>query len=168
FERRVAAADDGDLLVPEEEAVARGAGRHTAAAKSRLALEAEPERRGAGRDDHCLTSVLDAAGPDPERPAAEVDAFDVDVDDMGPEAFGLGAEGGHQVGTLDAVRKPGIVLDVRGDHQLATRRRTGEDDRLEVGPRGVDRRGQPGRSRTDDDDLRLGPAVAVDVGRWTT
>ena len=43
LERGVAAADDRDLLVPEEEPVARGAGADAAAAQPGLALEAEPD-----------------------------------------------------------------------------------------------------------------------------
>src|SRR5439155_14828079 len=71
FERRVAAADDRDLLAAEEEPVARRAGRHAAAAQARLAVEAEPEGRGTRRDDDRLGLVLDAARPQPERPGAE-------------------------------------------------------------------------------------------------
>src|SRR5436190_21552743 len=41
FHRRVAAADDRDLLAAEEEPVAGGAGRDTVALKQRLALDAE-------------------------------------------------------------------------------------------------------------------------------
>ena len=100
-------------------------------------------------------AVLDAARPQPERPLGEVDAVDVDVDDLGPEALRLGAERGHQVGALDAVGEARVVLDVAGEHQLAAGRRTGEHDRLEVGPRRVDRGGQPGRAGADDEELRL-------------
>src|SRR5215208_4240573 len=63
LERGVAAADHRDLLVAEEEAVAGGAGGNTAAPKPRLAVEPEPHRRRAGRDDDRLALVLDAARP---------------------------------------------------------------------------------------------------------
>ena len=71
LERGVAAADDRDLLVPEEEPVARRARRHAAAAQARLALEPEPQRRRAGRHDDRLGAVLGAARPEPERPLGE-------------------------------------------------------------------------------------------------
>ena len=159
LERRVAAADDRDLAVAEEEPVARRARRDAAAAKTGLAVEAEPQRRGAGRDDHGLGAVLGAAGPDAERARGEVDAIDVDVDEAGTEPLGLGAHRGHQVGALDALGKARIVLDVAGQHQLATGRRTGKDDGLEVGAGGIDRRGEPGRPGTDDDQLRFDGAA---------
>ena len=155
LERGVAAADDGDLAVPEEEPVAGRARRHAAAAQAGLAVEPEPQRRRAGGDDHGLRAVLGAAGPDAERALGEVDPVDVDVDDARAEALGLGAHRGHQLGALDAVREARVVLDVAGEHQLAARRRTGEDDRLEVRARGVDRGGQPGRAGADDDHLGL-------------
>ena len=50
----------------------------------------------------------------------EVHAVDIDVDEPRPEPLGLRAERGHQVGTLHAVGKAGVVLDVRGEHQLPT------------------------------------------------
>ena len=88
----------------------------------------------------------------------QVDAVDVDVDDLRSEALGLGAEQVHQVRALDPVREARVVLDVAGQHQLAAGRRAGEDDRLEVGPRRIDRGGQAGRTGADDQELRLGAA----------
>ena len=168
LERGVAAADDGDLAVLEEEAVAGRAGRHAAATQPRLAVEAEPQRRRAGGDDHGLGAVFGAARPDAERPLGEVDAVDVDVDEARAEPLGLGAHRGHQVGALDAVREARVVLDVAGQHQLAAGRGARQHDRLEVGAGGVDRGGQPGRAGADDDDLRVDPVLAAANGRWAT
>ena len=167
LERGVTAAHDGDLAVAEEEAVARGAGRHAAAAKAGLRVESEPQRRRAGRDDDRLCPVFDAAGPDAERALGEIDAVDVDVDQARPEALGLGAERGHQVGALDAVGEAGVVLDVAGEHQLPARGRARDDDRLEIGPRGIDRGGQAGRSGPDDHDLGLDRALVAGQPGWT-
>ena len=114
-----------------------------------------------------LGAVLGAARPDPERALGEVDPVDVDVDDARAEALGLGAHRGHQLGPLDAVRKARVVLDVAGQHQLAARRRAGEDDRLEVGARRVDRGGQAGRPGADDHDLGVDAALAAGDGGWT-
>ena len=165
LERRVAATDDRDLAVLEEEAVAGRAGAHAAAAQAGLAVEAEPQRRGAGRDDDGLGAVLRATRPDPERPLREVDPVDVDVDDARAEALRLGAHRGHQLRALDAVREARVVLDVAREHQLAARRGAGEDDRLEVGAGRVDGRGQAGRPGADDDDLGVDPALAAGDGR---
>ena len=165
LEGGVPAADDGDLAVLEEEPVAGRAGRHAAAAEPRLAVEAEPQRRRAGGDDDGLGAVFGAACPDPERALREVDPVDVDVDHLRPEALGLGAHRGHQLGALDAVLEARVVLDVAGEHQLAAGRRAGEHDRLEVGPCGVDRGGQAGGAGADDHDLgvtRPSPLRTVD------
>ena len=159
LERGVAAADHRDLAILEEEPVARRAGRHAATAQARLAVEPEPQRRRPGRDDHGLRPVLGAAGPDAERPLGEVDPIDVDVDHPRPEPLGLGAHGGHQVGPLDAVLEARIVLDVAGEHQLAARGGAREDDRLEARAGRVDRGGQAGRTRPDDDDLGIDPTL---------
>ena len=149
LERGVAAADDRDLLVAEEEAVARGAGGHAAAAQPRLALEPQPHRRRAGRDDDRLGLVLDAARPDPERALREVDPVDVDVDDVRAEALRLLAEQGHQVRALDAVGEARVVLDVAREHQLAAGRRArrARSARGSRGPRRSRRSGRPARSR---------------------
>ena len=48
FDGRVAAADDGDVLAAEEEAVAGGARRQAVAEQALLGLEAEHQRLGAG------------------------------------------------------------------------------------------------------------------------
>ena len=119
LERGVAAADDGDLAVAEEEAVTGRARGDPTAAEPRLRVEAEPQRRCAGRDDDRLGPVLGAARPDAERALGEVDAVDVDVEQPRPEALGLGAERGHQVGALHALGEAGVVLDVRGEHELS-------------------------------------------------
>ena len=161
LERGVATADHGDLAIAEEEPVARRARGHAAAPQARLAVEPEPQRRGPGGDDDGLRPVLGAACPQPEWPAAEIDPVDVDVDHPRTHAFGLAAHRGHQVRALDGVHEPRVVLDVAGQHQLAAGRRTGQDDRFEVGPRGIDRGGQSRRPRADDDDLGVDPALGA-------
>ncbi len=168
LECRVAAAHDRDLTVAEEEPVARGARRHATAAQSSLRVETEPQSRCTGRDDHRLRSVLDPPCPEAERALGEVDPVDVDVDDLAAEARSLGAEGGHQVRALDAIRKPRVVLDVRGEHELAAGCGAGEDDRFEVGPGRVDGRGQPGRTRTHDHQLGIDATLPRPEGRRST
>ena len=48
--------------------------------------------------------------------------------------------------------KPGIVLHVGGDHELPARLQPGDQDRLQVGARGIDRRRIAGRAGADDQD----------------
>jgi hypothetical protein len=75
--RRVAAADDHDLLLAEEGRVADRAVRDASALQQALGLEAQLARTGAGRDDHALRCELLLADPDAERMLAEVDLGDV-------------------------------------------------------------------------------------------
>src|SRR5450756_406152 len=115
----VAAPDHGDRLVAEEEAVAGRAGRDAVPTEPLLGFEAQPERRGAGRHDDGLGTVFDAGGPGVERTTGEVDPLDLHVDHAGPEALGLGAEAGHQLGTLDPLREARVVLHFARDRELA-------------------------------------------------
>ena len=130
-----------------------------------LALDPEPQRRGAGGDDDGLRPVFGAARPHPERALGEVDPIDVDIDEARPEALGLGAHRGHQLGALDALGEARVVLDVARQHQLAARRGAGQHDGLEAGARRVDRGGQPGRAGTDDQQLGVDPAAPARDGR---
>ena len=135
LEGGVAAADDGDLAAAEEEAVAGGAGAHAAAAELLLRRQSQPQGRCAGGDDDGVGEVLVLADPDAERARAEVDAGGVLLEDVAPKRVRLLAELLHQLRPLDAVGEAGVVLDVRGDHELAHRHVAGDDERLEVGAR---------------------------------
>ncbi len=161
LEGRVAAPDHGDLLVPEEEAVAGRAGRHAVPAEPLLGREAQPDRRRPGCHDDGLGAVLHAARPDPERAAGEVDAVGLDVEDARPEALCLLAEAEHQLGTLDPVGEARVVLDVGRDRELAAGLVAGQDDRREVRPGRVDGGRQAGRAGAQDQDVRLVGALCA-------
>src|SRR3546814_13258044 len=84
------AADDGDGVVPEEEAVAGGAGRDAVADQPALVLEAEHERLGARGHDHGPGPVgglggVRVAEPDAEGAGGEVDAGDLPGADVSAE-----------------------------------------------------------------------------------
>ena len=165
LEGGVATTDDGDLAVLEEEAVTGRARAHAAAPQARL------RRRGPSHRAEAPVATITAwarysvpRAQMPERALGEVDPVDVDIDHPGTEALRLGAHRGHQLRALDAVGEARVVLDVAGQHQLAAGRRARQDDRLEVGPRGVDGRGQAGRPGADDDDLGVDPALAAGDG----
>src|SRR5439155_18626651 len=63
LDRRVAAADDRDVLAAEEESVARRARRHAVTEHLALGRYAQHARLGAGRDDDRVRGVLVAADP---------------------------------------------------------------------------------------------------------
>jgi hypothetical protein len=77
----------------------------------------------------------------------------------------------HQPGPLDRCGEAGIVLDIRGDHQLAARLEAGDQHRLQHGARRVDRRCIARGSRADDDHfpvlmlVLVGHAVSPGVPR---
>ncbi len=153
LERGVAAADDGDVVAAEEEAVA-GRARGNAVTEERL-LVRQPEHAGlgAGRDDDRAGELVVAADPDPLRVRGEIDLVDVGGDELGAEALGLLAELRHEVGADDAVGEARVVLDVGRQHQLPAGLDTFDDERLQVGPGGVDGGRESRRARPDDDDV---------------
>ena len=119
----------------------------------------QPPRRRAGRDDQRLGRDRRAIGKrDRERPAFEIDARDVALHDLGAEALGLRAHLRHQVRAHDAVAEPGPVLDHRRQHQLPAGLEAFDEQRLQVGARGVERRRQAGGPGSDDDDFAIGHA----------
>ena len=72
LEGRVAATHHGDLLVSEEEPVARGAGRKAVSDESSFGLQAQHDRPGTGGHHHGVGRVgrlgsLGITDPDPER-----------------------------------------------------------------------------------------------------
>src|ERR1044071_3903005 len=157
--RRVAAADDGDLLAAEEKSVARRAVRDAEALQLFLRRQSELHGRGAGGDDQrvALEDVL--IGGDLERMVAEVDALDLLHLEDGAEALGLLAHEVHQLRPEDSFGEAGVVLDVGGDGELPARLHSFEDERSEVGAGEVDRGGASGRAGADDDHAVIGDAV---------
>ena len=149
--RGVTTADDGDVLVTEEEPVAGGAGAHAHAEQLVLAGNAEVAGRGAHREDDGAGLVrLVADGDRLDRP---VQRHRVDVlhPQVGAEPQGLFAHLVHQLRPGDAVAEAGVVLHLGRGHQRATELRALEDQRRQLGARGIDGRGVAGRPGADDD-----------------
>ena len=138
-----------DDLVAEERAVAGRAVRDAAALQRLLRGKSELSGARAGRDDDGVRAMLVVADVDAERPLGEVDARDVVGDELGAEALGLAAEVGHHRRPHDAVGVARVVLDVARDHQLAAPVEALDDERAQVGARGVESGGvaRPGRRR---------------------
>ena len=149
--RRVAAADDDDLALAVEGAVAGRAVRDAPSVEGALRLEPELAGRCPGRDDHRLGQVLVVADVHLERPLGEIDAGDVVGEKVRPEPARLGAELGHHLRAHDAVLVAGVVLDLARDHQLAAPVEALDQERAHVGARCVERSRVPGRTAADDD-----------------
>ena len=169
FDGGIPAADDGNVLVAEEEAVAGGAPGDAPPGQAILVVQTEAAVARTGGQDDGLGTVDAALGVgDGLDRARELHLDNVVGDDLRAEALGLGAHVVHQIRALDAFWEPGKVLHLGGVHQRAAGGDGAlEDQRLEVGPGGVDGGGVAGRSAADDDDLaRLAAsAVALSVVR---
>ena len=154
----VAAADDGDVLVAEEEAVAGRAPGDAVAGQLLLAGQAELAVGRAHREDDRAGAVDGAlAVGDGLDLAGQVDRGDVVGDELGAEALGLGAHVVHEVGAHDAVREAGEVLDLGRVHQRAAGGHGAlEDEGREVRARGVDGGGVARGAGADDDDVADG------------
>src|SRR5215204_3014651 len=130
--RRVAAADDGDVLVAEEEAVAGGAPGHAVPGQPLLARDAQLPVVRAGRDDDGAGRVLPVVGADELDLAGEVDADHVVGDQLGTEPLGLGADAVHQLRPDHTVREAGVVFHLGRRHQGPAVLAALEDERLEL------------------------------------
>src|SRR5581483_2226961 len=149
--RRVAATDDTDVLPLNEEAVAGGARRDAVAHLTLLVREAMELRRRPRGDHECRGEVLVVPQAGAERARREVHRRDVAEGEARAEARRLPLEHLHHLGAEDPVGKAGVVLDVRGDGELPAGLTALDHEWLEVRARGVERGGEPGRPRAEDE-----------------
>src|SRR6266542_2875373 len=151
FHGRVAAPDHDDLLPLEEEGVAGRARRHTVTHQALLGLEAQELGGGAGGNDHGVgghgASGIERQAEGPHRKVHLGDRVELDIR---PETLRLLPEDLHHLGPLDSVLESRIVLDFRRDRELSARLRAFDDDRLELGAGGIERRRPAGRAGPDD------------------
>src|SRR4051794_16692530 len=176
---RVAAADDGDVLALEEGAVADTAGRDAAAAELDLPGDAEPLGLRPHREDHRLGAIgLLADLDDVDAAVRELDLGGVVRDEARAETLGLSAELVHHLRAHHALRVARIVLDVRGVLKLPAPLEAFDDQRLELGARGVEGRRVAGGAAAQNDQVlealcvsrvlgHLGPFGAYPETRWT-
>ncbi|MNN32443.1 hypothetical protein D3C81_1461650 [compost metagenome] len=155
FHGGVAAADHDHVLVLVEETVAGGAGRHAAALEGFFGGNAQVLGGGAGGDDHRIGGVLGVVTDQGERALGHVGGVDVVEHHFGLETLGVGLHACHQVRTHQPVCVARPVVHFRGGHQLATLLQAGDDQRLEVGARGVDSGGPAGRAGAQNDQLLM-------------
>jgi hypothetical protein len=138
-----------------EESVAGGAGTDAVADERLLAGQAEPAGAGTGGDD-------ERAGVDGIFARAEVQLIwvlaEVGGDELGHLEFGAEADGLllhvlDQLRALHAFGPAGEVLHQRGDGELSAGLVALQDERLEVGARGVDGGGEAGAAGAEDDSV---------------
>src|SRR5207253_5395591 len=151
--RGVPAADDHEVPVAEEEAVARRTRGDTASAELVLSWDAEPLRGSAGGDDDGARPPFLVARPDAERAAGEVHAVRRLVKELRLEAGGLLLHRLHELRSEDGIGESRVVLHVGRKHELSTRVVALEDERTKVGPARIEAGRVAGRSRSDDDDV---------------
>ena len=120
---RVAAADDGDLLVAEERAVARRAPRDAAAGVLGLAGDAELARHRAGRDDDRVREDLAAVerSASSPSPTGSMRLDRLERAEARAELLGLLVHQLADLGAGDALGEAGVVLDPVGRDDLAAR-----------------------------------------------
>src|SRR6476646_1655156 len=162
--RGVPTADDGDILIAEEETVAGGARADAAAEQFLLSRDVEVAGLRAHREYHRPGQVGSPIHHDLLDVTSQLDRGDIFGLHLRTEALSLGFELLHQIGTHDPVAEPRVVLHVGGGHQGAAVLAALEDQRLQLGSRGVDRGGITSRTRADDDDV---PDLIAHVGHNT-
>ena len=150
FDGRVPAADDDHILTFVEESVARRTRRYAPSHVRLLRRQPEIAGRCTSGDDQCVARVLGTVADELQRPRAQIHRMDVIEDELGLETLGVLLEPCHQVGAHYAVEIGGPVVDLGGRHQLPALREAGDDDRSEIGSRGVYCRGVAGGSGTQD------------------
>ena len=156
LDRRVAAADDADRQAAEKEAVAGGAGRHPESLEPLLAFQSQPAGAGAGGDDQGIGGVAVAGiAEQGERSARKIGRDDGVGAGGGADVLGLLPHLLHQPRSLDDLGEAGVVLDIGGDRHLTAWLKAPDHVGLETGARGVDRRGKPGGTGTEDQDFTV-------------
>jgi hypothetical protein len=163
----VPASDDGDSLAAEEEAVAGRAGGDATSPECLLGFEAEIARACTGCDDERVARVVAAVALEEQRTALEVHLVHVVHDDLGIEALGVLTHALHEARPGEPVRVARPVVHLGGRHELPALFHAGEQERLAVRARGIDRGRVSGGSGTEDDQPRVtGIAHVYFLARW--
>ena len=122
---------------------------------SSLRSDGKPSNRADAPVAMMSVDVYRVSSPhvDLDRAPAQFHLGHVAVDDLGAEPLGLRAHLGHQIRAHDAVAKAGEILHRGGEHQLPARLDAFDEQRLEVGARGIQRRRETGGAGPDDGDI---------------
>lgn len=121
FHGRVATADDGDLLLPEEKPVTGCAPRQTVAGQPILLGQTEPAvGRSCRKDDRPSVECLAQTSFDSLDLSSQIKPDSVIKDDARTKSFGLRTHGLHQFWTLDSIDEAREVLHVGRRHQCSS------------------------------------------------
>ena len=158
---RVSAADDDRRHILEERGVAGRAVADPTPRELLLAGHAQLAVLGAHGQHDRPRQVQLVADPHLVRASVcgELDRGRLVGLQAGAEALGLVPEARHHVGTHDPLGEAGVVLHVGGLLEQAAPGETLDDQRLEVGSRGVER-GRVARRTAADDDHVLDSLIA--------
>ncbi len=153
LDRGVAAADDGDVLLAEEEAVAGRAPADAVAGEPVLVRDAELAVARAHGQDHgaCGERAVLGAHRLERRPSSSTEMTSSETSSA-PKRSAWARISSISCRALDAVAEAGEVLDLGGVHQRsAGGHRALEHEGCQVGAGGVDRGRVAGRAGADDD-----------------
>jgi len=153
FHGGIASADHGNLFAGEEEAVAGSAGADAVTDEGLLGGQSEPARRGSAGDDEGAGVNGLAAEIEREGALGEIDGDQVTHAEVGAEARGLLLHVLDELRALNPFGPSGEVFDQGGDGELASGLVAFEDERLEVGARGIDGGGEAGATGAEDDGI---------------
>ncbi len=143
---RVAPADDGDTLAFVEESIACGAGRHAFSAVVFLGGDTQVLGGGAGSDDEGVGRVPAGITFENERALLQICRMNMIEKHFGLETLGVAAHAVHQVRAKQAFDVAWPIIDLGRGHQLAALFETGDQQRRQVGARGVNGGGVARRS----------------------
>jgi hypothetical protein len=154
LDRGVTAPHHHDVLILEEEAVARGAGRQAVPQEPLLRFDSEEPRRGAGGDDQRPgEEVMLVVDGEAERPLRQVGRGGRASQVLGAESRRLLADVLDQLRAHDAGGEAGEVLHLGRQTELTAGLVAVDQERPQVGARGVDRGRQTGAAGAEDDDI---------------
>jgi len=151
FKRGVAAAHDNHFLAAEKESVAGGATGNAIALKFFLAVETEPARLRAGRNNHGVgDKYIAAVGSAGKGALAEIDRANDIENNLGADMRGLRLHLLHQPWALNGGGKTRKIFNIGRDGQLAAGLHPLHQNGLHIGARGIDRGGIAGGASADD------------------
>jgi hypothetical protein len=146
FDRRIAAANDGNRFAAIEKSIAGGAGRDALAAKGFLGRQAQILSRGAGGDDQRIASVFAVIAGEAEGAVAQIDFVDMVKDDLRLESLRVGPHALHERRSLQVFDIARPIIDVGGGHELSALLQAGDEQWISIRSRRIDGRGVACRS----------------------
>ena len=153
FHCGVTAADDGDIVVAEEETITGGTGADTMTKQRLLTRSTDITRSGTGCQDDSVSLVLFFTDPDRLDIASEIHAVDNLHAQVSAEALCLCAHLIHQLRPHDALGETWVVLHIGSRHKQAAKLDALEHHRLQVGTGCVGGSRVTGGTGTDDDQV---------------